>query len=135
MECALSLSGNIGGALAEFNRVLTPAGKLIVTDIYVRKVFDPQGLNCLSATSCLAGIKTEETLRCQMENHGFKITLWQDQTDQLKKWLVRMVFNFGSLKAFYRQLVTCDRDARSLATSLGNQIQLGYYLMIAQKAD
>jgi ubiquinone/menaquinone biosynthesis C-methylase UbiE len=134
MECALSLSGGSAEALEEFKRVLTPHGKLVVTDLYIREVLDPQGLICLSASPCLRGARTEAAIRRQVAESGFTITAWQDQTPAFKQWLARMVFKLGSLEAFYRQLVTSEKDAQSLISRLGSQIKLGYYSMVAQKA-
>lgn len=133
MECALTLSGGADSALSEFFRILRPGGKLIVTDVYVREVLDPQGLDCLSATRCLSGTATEETIRQQVTKNGFKISVWQDHTLLFKQWLARMVFTLGSLETFYRQLMPCEGNVQSLATGLGKQVKLGYYLMIAQK--
>lgn len=134
MECALTLSGSADQTLTEFRRVLRPEGRLIVTDIYIREVLDPRGLDCLSATRCLSGAATEETIRRQVTKNGFKISIWQDHTLLFKQWLARMVFKLGSLDAFYRQLASCEEDAQSLVSGIGNQVKLGYYLMIAQKA-
>lgn len=132
-ECAFSLTGGSDHALREFHRVLRPDGLLIVTDVYIREVLDPQGLDCLSATTCLTGAVTEETIRRKISNNGFRITTWQDHTFLFKQWLTHMIFKLGSLEAFYRQLVHCEKDAESMSKGLGSQIKLGYYLMIAQK--
>ncbi len=134
MECALSLSNEADGALAEFNRLLRPDGWLVVTDIYIRELHDPQALSCLSGSSCLAGVKTEEYIRETVGKAGFTIRTWQDQTLVFKQWLARMVFKLGSLEAFYRQLSFCEAGSQALAGTLGNDIKLGYYWMAAQKA-
>lgn len=133
MECALSLSNETDGALAEFDRLLRPGGWLVVTDIYIRKLNDPQALNCLSDSSCLSGAQTEAHIRERIENAGFTIRNWQDQTPIFKQWLARMVFKLGSLNAFYRQLSSCEGSAQALTDTLGSQIKLGYYWMAAQK--
>lgn len=134
MECALSLSNKAEGALAEFGRLLRPGGWLVVTDIYIRELHDPHARNCLSDTSCLSGAQTEAHIRGQLEEAGFTIRVWQDQTQVFKQWLARMVFKLGSLDAFYRQLSSCEGSARELSDTLGSQIKLGYYWMTAQKA-
>jgi arsenite methyltransferase len=133
MECALSLSNDSEGALVEFGRLLRPNGWLVVTDIYIRELNDPNARNCLSNSSCLSGAQTETHIRRQMENAGFSIRTWQDQTSVFKQWLGRMVFKLGSLNAFYRQLSTCEDAAQELSNALGSQIKLGYYWMAAQK--
>ncbi len=133
MECALSLAGDTPSALGEFNRVLIPGGVLIVTDIYVREAADPAGLACLAATHCLAGAMREEEIRSRINEGGFEILTWQDETARFKEWLAGMVFKLGSLKAFYRKLVACDADAEALCETVGNKIRLGYYVMVAKK--
>jgi len=135
MECALSLSNEVEGALSEFGRLLRPGGWLVVTDIYIRELHDPRARNCLSDTSCLSGVQTEAHIRGQMENAGFTIRAWQDQTPAFKQWLARMVFKLGSLDAFYRHLSSCEGSAQKLSNTLGSQIKLGYYWMAAQKAE
>jgi arsenite methyltransferase len=133
MECALSLAGNVGMTLAEYNRILEPGGMLILTDIYIREVADPSGLSCLAATHCLSGAMTEDQIRGAVVTGGFKVKVWQDETPFFKQWLGSMVFKLGSLQAFYHALVTCDNDADALSGAIGNKIKLGYYLMIAEK--
>jgi len=134
MECALSLSNEAEGALAEFGRLLPPGGWLVVTDIYIRELHDPRALNCLSGTSCLSGAQTEDHILGQIETAGFTIQTWQDQTQIFKQWLASMVFKLGSLNAFYHQLSSCEGTAQELSDTLGSQIKLGYYWMAAQKA-
>lgn len=134
MECALSLSNEADASLAEFGRLLRPGGWLVVTDIYIRELHDPRARNCLSGSSCLSGAQTEAHIRERIENAGFSIRAWQDQTPVFKQWLARMVFKLGSLNTFYRQLSSCEGDAQTLTDTLGSQIKLGYYWMAAQKA-
>jgi arsenite methyltransferase len=133
MECALSLSNEADNVLSEFSRLLHPEGWLVITDLYIRELRDPRALNCLSDSSCLSGARTEAHIRRQIENAGFTIRSWQDQTLVFKQWLARMVFKLGSLNAFYRQLSSCEGSAQQLADTLGNQMKLGYYWMSAQK--
>lgn len=135
MECALSLTGISVDALTEFKRVLVPGGKLIVTDVYIRELADRADLNCLSTVRCLKGVMTAEAIQRVVAASGFKLLVWQDQTNMFKQWLARMVFQLGSLDAFYRQLASCERDAESLGMALGKKIKLGYYLLIAEKEN
>lgn len=133
MECALSLSNEADGSLSEFYRLLRPGGWLVVTDIYIRELLDPHALDCLSTSSCLSGAQPEAFLRRKIEEAGFSIRTWQDQTLALKQWLARMVFKLGSLNAFYRKLATCEESSQTLVHALGNEIKLGYYWMAAKK--
>jgi arsenite methyltransferase len=132
-ECALSLAGEIQSTLLEYRRILAPGGRLIVTDIYIRELADPAGLDCLNTTRCLAGAISESGIRRELEAAGFRVRIWQDHTLMFKQWLGNMVFKLGSLQAFYRKLVSCDGDAETLCAAMGQKIKLGYYLMIAEK--
>lgn len=133
MECALSLSNNVGASMKEFHRVLRQDGRLILTDIYIREHVDPSDLDCLSVSHCLSGVMTEGLIRSTLSHQGFHVTTWQDKTDELKQWLAGMVFKLGSLGAFYRQLVSDQKDAEYLYATLGKKLKLGYYLLTAEK--
>jgi arsenite methyltransferase len=133
MECALSLSNHAGRSMEEFHRVLRQGGRLILTDIYIRKLVDPSDMDCLSVSHCLSGAMTEGSIRSILSRQGFQVTTWQDKTDELKQWLARMVFKLGSLDAFYRQLVSDQKDAKYLCATLGGKLKLGYYLLTAEK--
>ena len=134
MECALSLSNQTNPSLAEFVRLLRPGGWLVVTDIYIRELNNPHATDYLSDTSCLSGAQTEENIREMINQAGFSIQIWQDQTQALKQWMAHMIFQLGSLNAFYRQLTSCENSAQNLANTFGDKIKLGYYWMAAQKS-
>lgn len=134
IECAFSLAADPAAMLRQFKRVLRPGGWLLVTDVCLREVNDPRAVDCLASTSCLSGVKQASSIRESVEHAGFDLRTWQDQTPLLKQWLARMVFQLGSLQAFYRGLVSCEDDAQSLSRALGTELKLGYYLMTAQKA-
>jgi arsenite methyltransferase len=134
MECAFALSGGSDGALSEFNRILIPGGKLIISDVYIRELIDPRGLECLSGTICISGVVTEQFIRQQLTKFGFEVIAWQEHTLLLKKWLAQMVFKLGSLDKVYRHLAHSDEETKTLIYGLGHQIKLGYYLLIAQKS-
>ena len=135
IECALGLAGDAPVILQEFKRVLRPGGWLMVTDLYLREVSDPRAVECLASASCLSGAKQEHLVRQAVEQAGFVIQHWQDHTPLLKQWLAGMVFQLGSLQAFYRKLISSDQDAQSLSRTLENGLKLGYYLMAAQSGS
>lgn len=135
IECAFGLAGDAPDLLQEFKRVLRSGGWLLVTDIYLREVSDPRAVECLASTTCLAGTKQERAIRESMEQSGFVVQHWQDQTPLLKQWLARMIFKLGSLEAFFRRLVSSDQDAQSLSRAMENGLKLGYYLMTARNAS
>jgi ubiquinone/menaquinone biosynthesis C-methylase UbiE len=133
VECALSLSGKVEEAIGEFRRVLRPGGKLIITDIFIRELKDTSGLDCLTSTHCLAGVMTEESISGILTNNGFFQKFWQDHTKEFKQWMAEMVFNLGSLKALYHLLGFREERGESPFDSLGRNIKLGYYLLVAEK--
>lgn len=133
VECALSLSGKIEQAVGEFRRVLRPRGKLIITDIFIRELNNASGLDCLTATHCLTGIMTEESISGILIRNGFFQKFWQDHTNELKQWMAEMVFKLGSLKALYNLLGFREDQADSPFDSPGRNIKLGYYLLVAEK--
>ncbi|MCX6056160.1 MAG: class I SAM-dependent methyltransferase [Chloroflexi bacterium] len=133
IECALSLSREVDETLREFNRVLPPGGKLVVSDIFVRQVTDPARLQVLSASRCLGGAMEESTIREKVAKAGFTLKQWQDETPLFKEWLVRIIFKMGSLDALYQSLFSCPDEAAPSLISLGTEIKLGYYLLVAEK--
>jgi arsenite methyltransferase len=135
MECALSLSGDTSAVLKEFQRVLKPDGALILSDIYIREIKDPESRRALQTTHCLSDAITRDDLSHLIEREGFHFDFWEDQTVHLKQWMARMVFELGSFNNFYRQLVASSEDACQLESALGNGLKLGYYLGIASKMD
>lgn len=134
MECALSLASDFRAALKEFHRVLTPGGILIVTDIYIRVVHDQDALKYLKTAGCLSGALPEREIFQGASMSGFGTYHWQDETGYFKQWMAGMVFRLGSLKAFYRQMVSSDREAEALNAAIGKKMKLGYYLMVARKS-
>ncbi len=133
MECALSLSGSIAETLLEYHRILEPNGILIISDVYIRTLLDPDAQKSLKSSHCLAEALTEASIRQLLGQNGFKIILWQDQTTLLKQWLARIVFKLGSLQSFFNQITASQEDAILLEKNFSKNIKLGYYLMIAEK--
>jgi arsenite methyltransferase len=132
-ECSLSLMGNLEENLAEIRRVLQPGGKLALTDIYIRQIEHAEDMEYLSASHCLVGVMQQSQILAALERHGFHIQTWQDQTVHLKQWLARMVFSLGSLNQFYNLLAGNEDDGKMLSKHLGQNIKLGYYLLVAEK--
>jgi arsenite methyltransferase len=132
-ECSLSLMGNLEENLSELRRVLQPGGKLALTDIYIRQIEHAGDVDCLSASRCLAGAMPQSQIISALEGYGFHIQAWQDQTIHLKQWLARMVFSLGSLNQFYSLLTGSEDDGKMLSDHLGQNLKLGYYLLVAEK--
>jgi arsenite methyltransferase len=127
-ECVLSLVSDPFQTLMEFRRVLTPGGRMILSDLYRRKESTGMGLpgNC-----CLPGTVSREQLQTWLEKAGFKILLWQDRSHLLAELAARLVLLHGSMTAFWGQF-TEDGDGRSIHLAV-QAIRPGYYLILAEK--
>jgi len=99
VECALSAMTDKAGAMAEFHRVLRPAGRLIVSDLYARQAAVTEEMG-LPAASCLAGVKTREQLGYLLDEAGFCIEVWEDHTPKLNEFVIRMIMEHGSMQPF-----------------------------------
>jgi SAM-dependent methyltransferase len=118
-ECVLSLISEPDRALREFYRVLSPNGKLILSDIYLR---GPR-INDSSPPSC--------PVKKLLSEAGFAIMLWEDHTPLLKELAARLVLAGGTIDAF-------RQDMEKTGCSGGSQAVLqmdrpGYYLLVAGK--
>ncbi len=130
VECSLSVMADKRRALAEFNRVLIPGGRLIVTDLYARvgAGIDDMGL---PATSCLAGMRTREELAGELEKAGFIIESWEDHTPKLSEFVIRMIMEHGSLQPFWE--CECENGDSQLIQDAVSKTRPGYFLLIARK--
>jgi arsenite methyltransferase len=130
VECSLSVITNRQQALAEFCRVLTPDGKLIITDLYVRGT-PPKDIGLLPASSCFAGMMTREQLLATLSDHGFAIELWEDHSDKLQDFVIRMIMEHGSLQSFWG--CECGADDPRIFTAAAKALRPGYFVLIANK--
>jgi arsenite methyltransferase len=128
-ECVLSLVSDPFQTLKEFRRVLTPGGRLILSDLYRRKESFGGGLpgNC-----CLPGTVSREQLQTWLEKAGFKILLWQDRSHFLAELAARLVLKHGSMAAFWAQFAS-DGEGESVHQAV-QAIRPGYFLVLAEKS-
>ncbi|MFB6303026.1 MAG: class I SAM-dependent methyltransferase [Haloferacaceae archaeon] len=81
-ECVLCLSPAVDRSLAEFRRVLTPGGRLALSDVVVDG--DPPDLPApLAEALCLTGPRSRGALRERVERAGFAVTDVRDHRDDL----------------------------------------------------
>lgn len=135
MECAFSILRQSANQRSELLRAMRPGAKLLVTDLYLREVNDPAGRTDLAASPCLGGVLTESEIRSLLDESGFDLLHWQDESPALKAWLGSLVFKLGSLAEVYHRLAGCDSGGCRLSAALGQKIKLGYYLMIAVRRN
>jgi ubiquinone/menaquinone biosynthesis C-methylase UbiE len=130
VECTLSVMADKPKALAEFNRILVPGGRLIVTDLYARGAA-ATGATGLPPTSCLAGMTTREELFNEVEDRGFAIELWEDHTPKLSEFVMRIIMEHGSMQPFWE--CECENGDSRIIQDTVKQAKPGYFLLIGKK--
>jgi arsenite methyltransferase len=131
-ECSLSLMSYSDESLSEFGRVLKVDGKLILTDVYSR---NPGVLDCphdVFTKCCLRGAIPKEQIIRNIENKGFSINLWEDHSDLLKDFAVRLILSYGSLNHFWLQTTPSPVNPAQIREAV-RYLKPGYFLLIGQK--
>ena len=112
-ECALSLADDPSMVLAECRRVLTPSGRLLLSDLIRRSGSFPRlpdggpekirgrdsDPGCFQAP-CARGALPVESLAALLEEQGFSILRLEDHTRLLRDLAARIIWHFCSLAAF-----------------------------------
>lgn len=128
-ECVLSLTSDPALTLREFQRVLAPGGRLILSDLYRRQ--EPQS-GTLPDNCCLAGATSHEQLIDWLQGAGFILRVWQDRSHLLAELAARLVLLHGSMSAFWSQF-SANGDGQPMQ-QIVQAIRPGYFLLIADKA-
>jgi|LSQX01.2.fsa_nt_gb hypothetical protein len=69
-----------------------------------------------------------------MESLGFKIIDWKDESEELKKFAIDIIMEYGSLNYFWKQFATCEN--KEIGNIKGVKLkQYGYFSMIAEKPE
>jgi SAM-dependent methyltransferase len=131
-ECTLSVLADAGAALAEFHRLLSWGGYLVISDIYARNPDGLPRLRELPLTSCLRGAKSQAEVTAMVINHGFKLVLWEDHSEFLRRLAGPGAIALGSPAQFW------GGAAGGGLYALDNQLAIskartGYFLLIAKK--
>jgi|GEM_PF-3196639 len=87
-ECVLSLSSDPSAWLTECYRLLGTNGKLVVTDLYIRKWMPPRDFGPgpdRKNRSCASGARTLMEMMSAIEGAGFKIDIIEDHTKLLSQ--------------------------------------------------
>jgi arsenite methyltransferase len=129
-ECMLSLCDDPQYVLQEFRRILHPGGYLILTDLYARL---PGAVAIQGDRSCcLQGVVARSTIKQRLMAAGFALLLWEDHTDLLKQLAAQIIWEHGSLDAFW--IAVAGSNTVALKQSLRGQCQRpGYYLAVARR--
>ena len=137
-ECVLSLFSEPGRALREFNRVLSPYGKLILSDIYLRGAWSgEQGVREEDNSrgepidGCLSGARPACSVKKLLGEAGFALMLWEDHTPLLNELAARLVLAHGSMDALWWGMK--DGVCSGMGNSAIAALKPGYYLLVARK--
>lgn len=133
-ECSLSVMGYSGSLLNELCRVLMFNGKLVVTDVYARNETSERSWEKIPMDCCLKGAISRERIFRKMKLSSFEIDVWEDHSDALKEFAVRIILSYGSMDKFWGQM----SDGMLRASEIGGIISMvkpGYYLMVAHKSQ
>jgi arsenite methyltransferase len=139
-ECVLSLLSEPGRTLREFNRVLRPGGKLVLSDIYIRgqrtgdsEQAEEKPLREKTVDGCLKGARSACSTEIMLNVAGFAILLWEDHTPLLRELAARLVLAHGSMDALWGGIK--DDGCSGTGFSPMAALRPGYYLLVAVKAQ
>lgn len=130
-ECVLSLIPDRKSALLQFREVLKPGGYLVLTDIYARSDDAAATPPVPGIQTCINGALPLSTLSDLITGAGFAIRLVEDHSALLRELAVRLIFEHGSLAAFWESW--CSKATVGDTQVAVNRLKPGYYLLIAQK--
>ncbi len=139
-ECTLSLMTDLNSTIQEVNRVLTKNGWFVVTDVYAKNPSALPELESYSFQSCMRGLHDLAVLQQKIEKEGFKIVYLGDYSDLLKELLVKIIFAYGSMDAFWGNATGSEGEAATCTLGTGFQEKLklckpGYFIMLAKKGE
>jgi SAM-dependent methyltransferase len=130
-ECVLSLIAEKQAVLREFYRVLRPGGLLILSDIYSRRESGSGDAKGISVSCCSGRSIVSRPIESLLKEIGLDVSLCEDHTYLLRELAARLVFECGSLDAFWSEIsgaLNCGDVKSMLAGS-----RPGYYLLVARK--
>jgi len=129
-ECTMSLMEDFKKTIMESNRVLEDKGYFIVSDVYARRPEYLEEVQKHNVNSCMRGLFNIDVLKKAIVSSGFEIICFEDWTDLLKQLMVKIIFKYGSMSAFW-EIATCSScgDFQKKLTLC----KPGYFLLVAQK--
>ncbi|RPJ58953.1 MAG: class I SAM-dependent methyltransferase [Dehalococcoidia bacterium] len=129
-ECVFNLLEDRPLALAQMNRVLTPDGRLIISDLYLRE--KKGNFSGLPIATCINGITARENVIREITAAGFQLIDWQDETDVYKEFVAGLIMKYGSMSVFWESLVGSCEKTCDIRNNLRN-VRIGYYLSVWNK--
>lgn len=152
LECSFSLMNRHDELLNELYCILKPGATLAISDLYVinpdadrageiyyeakRILNTPRSENdCDTADSIpspylMDGMFVIDNLMHAIRETGFEVTLFRDRTKQLQDYYAQLLFDYGSLEAFWSETLPVGSKP-SCRAKIGKNT--GYFLLTAQK--
>ena len=170
MECSLSVFRLQEDAAFEAWCTLKPGGKLIITDLYWKnpdpaavarmledarekakkpKVDGACGENERLSTVMLDGAFVVDELAAMLQDVGFAVEHFEDESHALAGFAAQAIMGHGSLEEYFKAVVPegeepsaycacaalCQSPEKKDAASCGYPKDLGYFLMILEKHE
>ncbi len=132
-ECVLSLVPDKALCLTHFFELLKPGGRLLVTDLVLPGHMAPGGAGPF--VTCLDGALTLHALAGAMERAGFKVICTQDHTRLLTQMACEMVFEHGSLAAFWQSLTGDVINSGLARLCRKGNLKPEYWMLMAKKTE
>lgn len=133
LECTLSLIADREQVLDECYRVLTPRGRLIVTDLYARNADAIEGLRSLWVSSCLKGALDKNQFIRECAFAGFGFACFEDHSHLLRDFAAEMIWTYGSLDEFWTAAGASGGDIGEVRHAI-SEARPGYFLLVGYKA-
>lgn len=133
-ECSFSILPNKEAAALEMSRALKPGGRLVITDMTLRKtdgICHELGLADFPFIPSLAGARLVEEYVSIFEGAGFHEPYIEDYSALLKRIGYQIGINFGGWEGFWRQLSAELSLATRAAPCLAGEF--GYVLIAMRK--
>ena len=152
LECSFSLMNRHDELLHELYCVLKPGASIAITDLYCinpdadrageiyyeakrilntpRQENDCKTADSLPSPYLLDGMFVIDNLLHAIRETGFEITLFRDRTKQLQDYYAQLLFDYGSLDAYWEQVLPkgCQPFCRVAPGK-----NCGYFLLTARK--
>ena len=157
MECSLSVFRLQDDAAFEAYCVLKPGGKLIITDLYIRnpdpiavakmikeadektnrpKIEGACGENERPSFVMLDGAFVVDELLAMLEETGFVLEHFSDESGVLAGFAAQAIMGHGSLEEYFKAVVPEGEDPAAFYPCAAFRAKnLGYFLMILEKPD
>ena len=152
MECSFSLMNRHDELLHELYCILKPGATFAMTDLYCinpdadrageayyeakrilntpKQENDCKTADCIPSPYLLDGMFVIDHLLHAIRETGFEVTLFRDRTKQLRDYYAQLLFDYGSLDAYWEAVLPKGCQPFCRVTPGKN---CGYFLLTARK--